>query len=248
MARVAEATCATCSRIMPRNEMREVAVNRRVGSRFGISHSRRNLRESASVQYRRTMVWVCRGCPAPRSDGLIPWKTLLVLAAAAVAFLWFADAGTKKAIGSGVSTAIDSAQPFVNPAEKGPGAVEAAMGTNEIPAGRDEDRSADESEGLLSGLLGGTKTASKAGQPTGDAVDWSGEAIRQATIEALQRGKGSKWRDGDARGRIAVSEATTGDGGECRNVYATAKAEGDDLVSPTTTWCRPDGGEWTPNP
>jgi hypothetical protein len=226
MARIAEATCATCSHIRPRNEMREVSVNRKVGTRFGISHSRRSTRESASVQFRRQVVWVCKGCRAPRSDGLIPWKTLIVLALGAAAFMWFADASTKRTVARGVDGVISAADPHVNPATKGRDMVAALMpapsdGAKAEPApdeaGRDDARR---------------------------EVDWDAEAITAARVEALDRGKARRWKSDGAKGQVVPSEATMTDGTECRNVYATARIDGRDETSPTTTWCRPQGGTW----
>ena len=218
MARVAEATCETCHHIRPRTDMRKVSVNRKVGTRFGISHSRRNTRESASVQFRRQDVWVCRGCKPPRSDGLIPWKTAAVLALGIGGFAWFADASTKRQVASGVGTLVTTAGNELNPATQGRKAVSA------LPGMASEDDAA---------------------APDPEDFDWTRDAIAKARSKALD-GKGAKsWKADGIRGQAVASAATVTDGTECRNVYATAKVEGRGIKSPVTTWCRTDDGPWS---
>ena len=234
MARVAEATCATCSHIRPRNEMKEVSVNRKVGTRFGISHSRRNTRESASVQFRRQMVWVCKGCRPPRSDGLIPWKTLMLLALVAAGFMWFADASTKRQVARGVGSVIAAADPHVNPVTKGREMVAAVMPEADRPT-READK--------VTAVADDAPVATPVGTPQ---IEWDGAAITEARVKALDRGERVRWKADGARGQVVVSSATETDGTKCRNAYATARVDGEDLNSPTTTWCRASGGEWAP--
>lgn len=213
--------------------MKEVAVNRKVGTRFGISHSRRSTRESASVQFRRQMVWICKGCKAPRSDGLMPWKTLIVLALLVGGFMWFADASTKRRVAKGVDSVISAADPHVNPLTRGREAATALVTTSD----RDEDRE----------VGGDAATAAKgeSAAPRAADMDWRMPSIDEARIKALDGGKAARWKAEGMKGQVVPSDATVTDGTECRNVYATMKADGETATSATTTWCRSEAGEWT---
>jgi len=198
--------------------MRKVSVNRKVGTRFGISHSRRNTRESASVQFRRQDVWVCKGCKPPRSDGLIPWKTAAVLALGIGGFAWFADATTKRQVASGVEAVVATAGNELNPATQGRKAVSAVMGSTSEEAPTEQDP---------------------------DDFDWTREAIAKARSKALD-GKGAKsWKADGVRGHAIASAETTTEDTTCRNVYATAKVKGREIRSDVTTWCRTDDGPWS---
>lgn len=230
MARIAEATCETCHHVRPRTEMRQVAVNRKVGTRFGISHSRRNTRESASVQFRRERVWVCKGCRAPRSDGLIPWKTLAALVMAFVGYAWFTDAGTKRSVARGVDAAITAAGPHVDPIEKGRSAVKALLST---AAAKEDERAPDPDY-----------TPPAEADEAAPALDWGRDEIAEARLKALEVGS-AKWKAKGVKGQVVASEATRLGPTECRNVYSTARIDGRTETSPTTTWCRQEGGAWS---
>lgn len=93
MMRYAEAECATCAVIRPKNEMREVKIRRTVGKSYGSSgslssgngnwsslsskgtyrsgnrnSSRTSSRSSSKTYQRIDRVWVCADCKPPRSD------------------------------------------------------------------------------------------------------------------------------------------------------------------------------------
>lgn len=221
MARIAEATCATCHHIKPKTEMREVAVNRQTGSRFGLSHSRRNNRQSASVSYTRRHVWVCRGCRAPKSDGLIPWRFLFVVGLAAMG-MWFASA-----LGF-----LERAPALVGAAGASSSAITTKMSAAVAPVKAMMDASvADESSETPSPLALNEQ-------------DWNTPAIDAAVTKALDRGKTASWKADGYKGQAVVSEATVTDGTECRNVYVTSRRKGVTRQSPTTTHCRTGEGEW----
>lgn len=115
MPKVAEAECATCHHILPKSEMREVAVSRVVGrsSSSGQSSNSGNRHSSSfnsrgqwrsgnsnssgtgtvsrsSTRTRVERVWVCRTCKAPKSDG---WFLGLVVKLALVAVVIYFVAG-----------------------------------------------------------------------------------------------------------------------------------------------------------
>ncbi len=94
MAKFAEEECATCHAIRPKNEMREVKVERVIGRSYGGSNTARSGRRQynsfsssgrirfgsgtssssghssrSNTRTRVERVWVCLGCRAPRSDG-----------------------------------------------------------------------------------------------------------------------------------------------------------------------------------
>jgi len=234
MARIAEGTCATCHTIRPKNEMREVAVSRRVGTRYGFSHSRRGNRESASAQYARKFVWVCKGCRAPKSDGLIPWKTLIALAAAAIAYVWFT--GQQGAAVRGVSHLVTSTTSRTAKAD-GP-----AFKVDDAPA---ETDSVSEVASTSDAVSDAAPTIGAAATPP-TAFAWDQDAIQLATIEALDKGKPRKWKVGGVKGQAIPSGPTVTPGeGECRNVYQTARIDGETQTSETVTWCRAGGeGQW----
>jgi hypothetical protein len=111
MAKYAEAECATCHSIRPKNEMRQVKVERVIGRSYGGTssvssgsrqyYSTKNSGKSSygsgnsfgsrnsSGSRTRTNVerlWVCIGCRAPRSDG---WIGRLVSRITAIIVLGF---------------------------------------------------------------------------------------------------------------------------------------------------------------
>lgn len=232
MPRVAEATCETCHHIRPRTEMRQVSVNRKVGTRFGISHSRRNTRESASVQFRRERVWVCKGCRAPRSDGLIPWKTLAAAVVLIGGYALFTDAGTKRQVANGVDAAIGGARPHVDPIERGKSVAKALLPSS---LAKSDDAVPDPDY-----------TPPAEATETPPALDWDRDEIAAARLDALDNGT-AKWKAKGVKGQVVASEPTKLGSTECRNVYSTARIDGRTETSPTTTWCRQEGGAWTRN-
>lgn len=197
--------------------MREVAVNRQTGSRFGLSHSRRSNRQSASVSYTRRHVWVCRGCRAPKSDGLIPWRFLFMVGIAA-AGMWLASA-----LGSlGRAPALAGAM----------GASTSAVTTGLTAAVAPVRAMVDAAEPM----------SDVAKAPS--ALGLADPAIDAAVAKALDRGKAASWKADGYKGHAVVSDATVTDGTECRNVYVTSRRKGVTRQSPTTTHCRTGDGGW----
>jgi hypothetical protein len=110
--RVAEAECATCHHIMPKTEMREVALSRVVGGSSSSGQSSRTSNRHSSgfnsrgqwrggssnsngvgttsrgtTRTRVERVWVCKRCKAPRSDGW--FSSLMVKLLVAIVILFF---------------------------------------------------------------------------------------------------------------------------------------------------------------
>lgn len=74
-----------------------------------------------------------------------------------------------------------------------------------------------------------------------------GDAIRRATLKALDSGEPAHWHKDGLSGDVVVSDARDGPGGACRTVSATMGTEDDQKQSGDHIWCQPaDGGDWTP--
>lgn len=144
MARIAEAECATCHSIMPKSEMREVAVSRVVGrsstsgdsSRSGNRRSstfdsRGQMRSGTSNSYgsgshskgtvktKVNRIWVCKGCRAPKSDGWflsLLTKVAIVVVLSYFAFNYFSRNVTTDDGPAALQSTLQSSERIASPA------------------------------------------------------------------------------------------------------------------------------------
>jgi hypothetical protein len=73
------------------------------------------------------------------------------------------------------------------------------------------------------------------------------DAIRTATLEALDSGEPAHWHKDGLSGDISVSEARSTTAGTCRNVSATMGTQQNRQQSSVHLWCQPsDDDDWAP--
>lgn len=197
----AEAECETCHAIKPKNEMREVQVKRlageftgsarnsnqsnrrsnsfsKSGARFGSSSTSSSGRKSHSRQYKRVeRVWVCDGCPAPKSDGEWSISHYVAVALLVLGFIYWENsrADAPKAAAA-ASPAVEIA-----PAETTSPALQEA-GTDEYPANETEAAASDVSQAAESNLDGALSPPADTAPSPEPSVS-SDEAALQAQLD-----------------------------------------------------------------
>lgn len=74
-------------------------------------------------------------------------------------------------------------------------------------------------------------------------------SVDRETSRALRSGEAELWREDGERGYVLVSDPVTYGNRECRQVSYTLFANGGQLTSPSSQWCRTEGSaKWRPDP
>ena len=177
----ATAECATCHAIMPKSEMREVAVKRLSSTsrwsssgssagqsrrssfssdgdaRFGNSSSGRSGRRTTTHHNMRIeRLWVCDGCPAPASD-LDPGTRMTIIVGIilllAWGYSWLTDSGSTQPAPAAAAAASTGDQPLAGhePAEA---ALSEAPAEPDATAGSVAEIEAPSSEAVAAELPG----------------------------------------------------------------------------------------------
>lgn len=244
MARVAEAECATCFHIRPKNEMRQVRVRRKstssVRTHWGLT---RNSGRSVGTRdsFRHEMVFVCNGCKPPKSDGGFGFFFPAAIAVTVIGFLGapilFGGAKTiglaasTKAVASAVDHVTDSA-----PASDSDTAVDAPTPEEAAPAPAASEEATEETS--VASTLGSISTESEPAQ----RFNFDVTEIANAEASAAASGSAERWSVGGQEGYSVASEPASMNGQECRNVYSTVDATGQ--KSSTRRFCHAANGDW----
>lgn len=228
MARYKEESCDGCGKLLPRNYLRSVSVNRKTGfSNYGATTlGRKNsTRVGHRAHYARKTFLLCGNCPDPKSEGGLPTKLILFLILLG-------------AIGAGVFylpkwLAVSGPRPAPSKVEKVSTRTDHPPQEDTRPGSVVEPSTLDEGEAIPP-----ADTSSESVTPSPD----ENPAIQAAVLDALERGRTVRWR-ADGRGGYAVVSGPTQIGERvCRSVSVTIRQEGRDERGPDMNYCNSGQG------